>query len=150
MRCLACEARLELPPRSTYAACRHCGSEYRVSRRGGAYALEPLDAAAVALSREVAAVEREQEMGCANTALSLVAGLVLVLCVVGGVGRFVFQNDLVCLFTWVIALVLTVPGAVIMLRNLERDRRRKARLLAAAGRAGSAPVDAARSAGPED
>jgi len=32
--------------------------------------------------------------------------------------------------SWVVALALVVPGAIVMLRNLERDGRRKARLLA--------------------
>jgi hypothetical protein len=130
VRCLACGNRLELPPRTNYAACRKCGSEYRVGRRGGAYALEPLTPEEFAVTQQVAAVEREQEMGCANTALSLLVGVVLLFCVLGGVGRLVFNNSAACLVAWVLALLIVVPGAVIMLRNLERDRRRKDRLLA--------------------
>jgi DNA-directed RNA polymerase subunit RPC12/RpoP len=130
VRCLACQARLELPPRATYAACRKCGSEYLVSRRGGAYALQPLAPEEVVLTQQVAAVEREQEMGCANTALSLLAGIVILFCVVGGLGQVLFNNRLVCVGSWVVALALVVPGAIVMLRNLQRDGQRKARLLA--------------------
>jgi DNA-directed RNA polymerase subunit RPC12/RpoP len=130
VRCLACQARLELPPRATYAACRKCGSEYLVSRRGGAYALQPLAPEEVALTQQVAAVEREQEMGCANTALSLLAGIVILFCVVGGLGQILFNNRLSCVGSWVVALAFVVPGAIVMLRNLQRDARRKARLLA--------------------
>jgi DNA-directed RNA polymerase subunit RPC12/RpoP len=130
VRCLACQARLELPPRATYAACRKCGSEYLVSRRGGAYALQPLAPEEVALTQQVAAVEREQERGCANTALSLLAGIVILFCVVGGLGQVLFNNRLICVGSWVVALALVVPGAIVMLRNLQRDGRRKARLLA--------------------
>ncbi len=114
VRCLACQARLELPPRATYAACRKCGSEYLVSRRGGAYALQPLAPEEVALTQQVAAVEREQEMGCANTALSLLAGIVILFCVVGGLGQVLFNNRLICVGSWVVALALVVPGAIVM------------------------------------
>ena len=120
---------MELPPRAAYAACRKCGSEYLVSRRGGAYTLQPLAPEEVALTQQVAAVEREQEMGCANTALSLLAGIVILFCVVGGLGQILFNNRLVCVGSWVVALAFVVPGAIVMLRNLERDGRRKARLL---------------------
>ncbi|HEX6608034.1 MAG TPA: hypothetical protein VF276_14105 [Chloroflexia bacterium] len=140
VRCLACQARLELPPRATYAACRTCGSEYLVSRRGGAYALQPLAPEEVALTQQVAAVEREQEMGCANTALSLLAGIVILFCVVGGLGQVLFNNRLVCVGSWVVALALVVPGAIVMLRNLQRDGQRKARLLAQPPAASEAPA----------
>src|SRR5688572_30052949 len=103
VRCLACDARLMLPPRAAYAVCRKCGAEYLVNRRGGAFTLEPLTPEEFALTQEVAAVEREQEMGCANTALSLVAGVVILLCVVGGISRLVFNNQWVCLGTGVVA-----------------------------------------------
>ena len=141
VRCLACGTRLELPPRTAYAACRKCGSEYLVSRRGGAYGLEPLTPDEFALTQEVAAVERAQEMGCANTALSLLAGVVVLFCVIGGLGRLIFNNQLICVVAWALALVVLIPGAVVMQRNLERDRRRKARLLARQDAArGPAPV----------
>src|SRR5689334_21877990 len=121
VRCLACQARMELPPRAAYAACRKCGSEYLVNRRGGAYALQPLAPEEMALTRQVAAVEREQEMGCANTALSLLAGIVILFCVVGGLGQVLFNNRLVCVGSWVVALAFVVPGA--LLRCAARRRR---------------------------
>ncbi len=148
VRCLACQARFDLPPRSQYAACRKCGSEYLVSRKGGAYTLEPLTPAEFALSQQVAVVEREQEMGCANTALSLLAGVVVLFCAIGGIGRLVFDNSAACLVSWLLALLVVVPGAVIMLRNLERDRRRKARLLGGAG-AGESGGPAPEMPGPD-
>jgi DNA-directed RNA polymerase subunit RPC12/RpoP len=137
VRCLACGARLELPPRTTYATCRKCGSEYLVSRRGGAYALQALAPEELQLTKDVAAVEREGELGCANTALSMLAVVVVLFCVIGGVGQVVFNSRAVCFGAGVIALALVGVGAVVMLRNLERDRRRKDRLLAAR----TAPTD---------
>ncbi|HMA36780.1 MAG TPA: hypothetical protein VKY74_20160 [Chloroflexia bacterium] len=130
VRCPACETRLDLPPRATYATCRKCGSEYLVSRRGGAYTLQPLTPEEFVLSQQVATVEREGEMGCANTALSISAGVVVLFCVIGGVGRFVFNNTLICLVAGIIALGMVSVGAVVMLRNLRRDQRRRARLVA--------------------
>lgn len=139
VRCLACGTRLELPPRSRYAACRKCGSEYLVSRQGGAYALQPVAPEELALTREVAAVEREGEMGCANTALSVLLGVVILFCVIGSVGRLVFNNTASCLIAWALAMAVLIPGAVIMLRNLERDSRRRARLLARQGPSAGVP-----------
>lgn len=148
VRCLACGVRLELPPRTTYATCRKCGSEYLVSRKGGAFALQALAPEEMQLTKDVAAVEREGELGCANTALSMLAVVVVLFCVIGGVGQVLFNSRAVCFGAGLIALGLVGVGAVIMLRNLERDRRRRERLLA--GRvapADGAPRDAAGPAG---
>jgi len=130
VRCLACGARLSLPSGTTYAACKKCGSEYLVSRRGGAYALQPISPDELALTREVAEVEREGEMGCANLALSMLAGVVILFCVIGGIGRFVLGSQAICVGSGVLALIMVAASAVLMLRNLERDRLRKVRLLA--------------------
>jgi hypothetical protein len=130
LRCPACETRMDLPPRTTYAACRRCGSEYLVERRRGAWTLQPLNPAEMELSQELAAVERGQEMGCANTALSIMAFFLVLFCIIGGVGRLVFDNIWVCFGAWVVAFALFIPLAITMLRNLERDRRRRERLLA--------------------
>ena len=144
LHCPACGTRMELAPRTTYAACRKCGSEYLVARRRGAWTLEPLTPDEVALSREVAAVERRQEMGCANTALSIVAFFLVLFCLIGVVGAALLRSTgaggWLVLGAWAVAFALFVPLAVVMLRNLERDRRRRARLLArkeAAGDAGA-------------
>jgi DNA-directed RNA polymerase subunit RPC12/RpoP len=148
VRCLACGARLELPPRTTYATCRKCGSEYLVSRRGGAYALQALAPEELQLTKDVAAVEREGELGCANTALSMLAVVVVLFCVVGGVGQVVFNSRVVCFGAGLIALALVGVGAVVMLRNLERDRRRKERLLAAHAAPGDGAGPPREAAGP--
>src|SRR6476661_7582528 len=129
VRCPACETRMELPPRTTYAACRKCGSEYLVQRQRGAWTLQPLVPEEVELNQELAAVERRQEMGCANTALSILHFFLVLFCVIGGVGRLVFNNIWVCFGAWVVAFALFIPLAITMLRNLERDRRRRERLL---------------------
>jgi DNA-directed RNA polymerase subunit RPC12/RpoP len=129
LRCPACETRMDLPPRTTYAACRHCGSEYLVQRRRGAWTLQPMSPQEVELSQELAAVERRQELGCANTAFSIMAFFLVLFCVIGGAGRLIFNNVWICFGAWVVAFALFVPLAITMLRNLERDRRRRERIL---------------------
>jgi DNA-directed RNA polymerase subunit RPC12/RpoP len=129
LRCPACGTRMELAPRTTYAACRQCGSEYLVQRQRGAWTLQPLAPDELELSQEMAAVERGQEMGCANTALSILAFFLVLFCVIGGVGRLLFNNIWICFAAWVVAFALFVPLAITMLRNLERGRRRRERLL---------------------
>jgi DNA-directed RNA polymerase subunit RPC12/RpoP len=130
LRCPACGTRMDLPPRTTYAACRHCGSEYLVERRRGAWTLQPLTPEEVALSQEVAAVERRQEMGCANAALSILAFFTVFFCVIGVAGWCATRNSWISLGTWVVAFALFVPLAIAMLRNVERGRVRRERLLA--------------------
>jgi DNA-directed RNA polymerase subunit RPC12/RpoP len=130
LRCPACGTRMDLPARTTYAACRHCGSEYLVERRRGAWTLQPLTPEEVALSQEVAAVERRQEMGCANTALSILAFFTVFFCLIGVAGWCATRNSWISLVTWVIAFALFVPLAITMLRNVERGRVRRERLLA--------------------
>jgi DNA-directed RNA polymerase subunit RPC12/RpoP len=129
LHCPACRHRMDIPPKTSYAVCKHCGSEYMVQWRGGAYTLQPLTPEEFEVNREVATAEREQEMGCANTALSLIAVIVVLFCVIGGVGRLAFDNIWVCLVAWAVAFALLVPGAIIMLRNLQAAQRRKERLM---------------------
>jgi hypothetical protein len=121
---------MDLPARTTYAACRHCGSEYLVQRRRGAWTLQPLTPEEVALSQEVAAVEHRQEMGCANTAFSILAFFTVFFCLIGVAGWCATRNSWISLGTWVIAFALFVPLAITMLRNVERGRVRRERLLA--------------------
>lgn len=129
LRCPACGTRMDLPARTTYAACRHCGSEYLVERRRGAWTLQPLTPEEVALSQEVAEVERRQEMGCANTALSILAFFMVFFCLIGVAGWCATRNSWISLGTWVIAFGLFVPLAIVMLRNVNRGRARRDRLL---------------------
>ncbi len=124
---------MDLPPRTNYAACRKCGSEYMVSRRGGAYALQPVTPEEFVLTQQMAAVEHEREMGCANIALSILAGVTILFCLIGGLGQILFNNRAICFGSGLLAVALVGVGAVVMLRNLERDRRREARLLGTAG-----------------
>ncbi len=137
---------MDLPMRTTYAACRHCGSEYLVERRRGAWTLQPLTPEEVALSQEVAEVERRQEMGCANTALSILAFFTVFFCLIGVAGWCATRNSWISLGTWVIAFGLFVPLAIVMLRNVNRGRLRRDRLLlrkAAAADAIPIPVQSA-------
>lgn len=130
LRCPACGTRMDLPARTTYAACRHCGSEYLVERRRGAWTLQPLTPEEVALSQEVAAVERRQEMGCANAAMSILAFFTVFFCLIGVAGWCATRNSWISLVTWLVAFALFVPLAIAMLRNVERGRVRRERLLA--------------------
>jgi DNA-directed RNA polymerase subunit RPC12/RpoP len=145
LRCPACGTRMDLPARTTYAACRHCGSEYLVERRRGAWTLQPLTPEEVALSQEVAAVEHRQEMGCANAALSILAFFTVFFCLIGVAGWCATRNSWISLATWLVAFALFVPLAIAMLRNVERGRVRRERLLARKA-AMAADLDAA--AGP--
>jgi DNA-directed RNA polymerase subunit RPC12/RpoP len=130
LRCPACGTRMDLPARTTYAACRHCGSEYLVERRRGAWTLQPLTPEELALSQEVAAVEHRQEMGCANAAMSILAFFTVFFCLIGVAGWCATRNSWISLVTWLIAFALFVPLAIAMLRNVERGRVRRERLLA--------------------
>lgn len=138
VRCLACDTRLILPPRATYVACTHCGSEYLIARRGSALTLQPIAPDELARTQAVAAVERAGEMGCANLGLSLIAVVTVLLCVIGGVGLQVFNSRAICTGTAVLALLLVVVGAVVMRRNLAQADRERTHLLAA--QAAAAPI----------
>ena len=130
VRCLACDTRLALPPKATYLACTHCGSEYVIVRRGSAVTLQPISPGELERTQAVAAVERAGEMGCANLGLSMIAAVTVLLCVIGGVGLQVFNSRAVCTGTAALALVLVVVGAVVMRRNLARSDRELAQLIA--------------------
>ncbi len=130
VRCLACDTRLALPPKATYVACAHCGSEYVIARRGSAVTLQPLAPDELERVQAVAAVEREGEMGCANLGLSMLAAVTVLLCVIGGVGLQVFNSRAICTGTAALALVLVVIGAVVMRRNLAQTDQQRTELLA--------------------
>ncbi len=130
VRCLACDTRLALPPRATYVACTHCGSEYMIARRGSAVTLQPIAPDELERTQALAAVERAGEMGCANLGLSMIAAVTVLLCVIGGVGLQVFNSRAVCTGTAALALLLVVVGAVVMRRNLAWSDRELAQLIA--------------------
>ena len=64
--CPACGRRLVVMPRIEYIACRNCGSEYTVQRKGNTIGLEAFVPEQVELSRQIADVERSQGEGCSN------------------------------------------------------------------------------------
>src|SRR5215210_5538817 len=64
--CPACGSRLSVMPRVKYLACKHCGSEYLVQRRGNTIGLEPFVEEQYEISQKIAEVERSQGEGCSN------------------------------------------------------------------------------------
>jgi hypothetical protein len=110
-----------------YLACRHCGSEYTVQRRGNSIGLEPFSPEQFEVSRKIADVERAQGEGCSNVFfwILLVSGVLF--CGVGFLSRALFQNSIPFIVGWAISIVVLVAAAGVLLRtlNAQRDERLK-------------------------
>jgi DNA-directed RNA polymerase subunit RPC12/RpoP len=120
--CPACGSRLVILPRVQYIACRHCGSEYTVNRRGNSIGLEPFSPEQFELSRQIANVEKEQAEGCSNVFfwILLVSGVLF--CGLGFLTRALFQSSWIFVAGWAISLIVLVAAAGVMLRTLNAQR----------------------------
>lgn len=121
--CPACGSRLTVMPRVQYLACTHCGSEYLVQRRGNAVGLESFAPEQYEISQQIAAVERSQGEGCSNVFfwVFLVTGLLF--CVMGFLGRTLFQNNnFLLVIGWAISMLMLVLAAGVLLRSLNAQR----------------------------
>ena len=126
--CPACGSRLVILPRVQYIACRHCGSEYTVQRRGNSISLEPFSAEQFEISRQIAEVEREQGEGCSNVFfwILLVSGVLF--CGLGFLTRALFHSSVIFILGWAVSMVALVAAAGVMLRTLNEQRQVREKL----------------------
>ncbi|MGA7731936.1 MAG: hypothetical protein WCD37_11785 [Chloroflexia bacterium] len=126
--CPACGSRLVVMPRVQYLACRHCGSEYTVQRRGNSIGLETFSAEQFEISRQIADVERAQGEGCSNVFfwILLVAGVGF--CGIGFASRALFDTSIPFIVGWAVSLVALVAAAGVLLRMLNTRRYERLKL----------------------
>ncbi len=110
-------------PRVDYLACKHCGSEYLVQRRGNTVGLEAFSEEQYEISRGIADVERKQGEGCSNVFFWIFAVTAVAFCGAGYLGRTFFENNNVLLIGgWIISLLALGAAAVVLLRVLNTQR----------------------------
>jgi hypothetical protein len=111
-----------------YVACRHCGSEYFVQRRGNTIGLEPYTPEQFELSQKIAEVERSQGEGCSNVFfwIFLVAGIFF--CGIGFISRELFDTNVPLVIGWAISMLALVVGAGVVLRVLNTQRAERLKL----------------------
>lgn len=126
--CPACGSRLVVLPRVQYLACRHCGSEYTVQRRGNSIGLEPFSAEQFEISQKIAAVEKVQGEGCSNVFfwILLVAGVLF--CGIGFLSRALFQTSIPFIIGWAVSIIALVLAAGVLLRMLNTQRYERLKL----------------------
>jgi hypothetical protein len=126
--CPACGWRLVVMPRVEYLACRNCGSEYTVQRKGNSIGLEPFVPEQVEISRQIAEVERSQGEGCSNVFFWLLLVTGVLFCGIGFLSRALFQTSVPFVLGWAISLIVLVVAAGVMLRSLNTQREERLRL----------------------
>ncbi len=127
--CPACGSRLAVMPRIKYLACRHCGSEYLVQRRGNTIGLEPFAEEQYEISRQIAEVEKSQGEGCSNVFFWIFLVAILFFCVIGFLGRTFFSNDNTALVVgWIISMFVLIVAAGVLLRSLNTQRAERLKL----------------------
>ena len=115
-------------PRVQYLACKHCGSEYTVQRRGNTIGLEPFSAEQFEISRQIAEVERAQGEGCSNVFfwILLVAGVLF--CGVGFLSRALFNTSIPFIVGWAVSIAALVAAGGVLLRSLNAQREDRLKL----------------------
>jgi hypothetical protein len=120
--CPACGWRLVVMPRVEYLACRNCGSEYTVTRKGNSIGLEPFVPEQVEISKQIAEVERQQGEGCSNVFFWILLVTGVFFCGIGFLSRALFQTSVPFVLGWAISLITLVVAAGVMLRTLNTQR----------------------------
>lgn len=121
--CPACGSRLTMLPRIQYVACKHCGSEYLVQRRGNTIGLEPFAEEQYELSRQISDVERSQSEGCSNVFFWIFLVMGIAFCGAGYLGRTFFgNNNTLLILGWAISLLALTVAAGVLLRLLNGQR----------------------------
>ena len=125
--CPACGSRLTVLPRIQYLACRHCGSEYLVQRRGNTVGLEAFAEEQYEISKQIAAVERTQTEGCSNVFFWIFAVAGIFFCLLGFLGRTFLNSNIPLLAGWALSLLalIVAAGVLIKMLNGQRDERVK-------------------------
>jgi hypothetical protein len=126
--CPACGRRLVVMPRVEYLACRNCGSEYTVQRKGNTIGLEAFVPEQVELSRQIADVERSQGEGCSNVFFWILLVTGVLFCCVGFLSRALFGTSVPFVLGWAISLITLVVAAGVLLRSLNTQREQRLRL----------------------
>jgi hypothetical protein len=126
--CPACGRRLVIMPRVEYLACRNCGSEFTVQRKGNSIGLEPFIPEQVELSRQIAEVERSQGEGCSNVFFWILLVTGVLFCGVGVLSRALFQTSVPFVLGWGISIITLVVAAGVLLRSLNTQREQRLRL----------------------
>jgi DNA-directed RNA polymerase subunit RPC12/RpoP len=126
--CPACGRRLVIMPRVEYLACRNCGSEFTVQRKGNSIGLEPFIPEQVELSRQIAEVERSQGEGCSNVFFWILLVTGVLFCGVGFLSRALFQTSVPFVLGWGISIITLVVAAGVLLRSLNTQREQRLRL----------------------
>ncbi|HST04288.1 MAG TPA: hypothetical protein VLQ48_06080 [Chloroflexia bacterium] len=120
--CPACGSRLVILPRVQYIACRHCGSEYTVNRRGNSIGLEPFSPEQFEISRQIADVERVQGEGCSNVFFWILLVTGVLFCGLGFLTRALFQSSWIFIAGWAISVIVLVAAGGVALRLLNEQR----------------------------
>ncbi len=115
-------------PRVQYLACRNCGSEYTVQRRGNSIGLEPFVPEQVEISKQIAEVEKSQGEGCSNVFFWILLVTGIGFCGIGFLSRALFQTSIPFVIGWAISLITLVLAAGVMLRMLNTQREERLRL----------------------
>jgi hypothetical protein len=115
-------------PRIQYLACRNCGSEYTVQRKGNSIGLEPFVPEQVEISKQIAEVERSQGEGCSNVFFWILLVTGVLFCGIGFASRALFQTSIPFVLGWAISLIVLVVAAGVLLRSLNTQREERLRL----------------------
>lgn len=123
LACPACGSRLTIMPRVDYVACKHCGSEYLVQRRGNTVGLEAFSQEQYDISQGIAEVEKKQGEGCSNVFFWIFLVTAIAFCGAGYLGRTFFaNNNMLLIGGWIISLVALAAAAIVLLRVLNSQR----------------------------
>ncbi len=126
--CPACGSRLTVMPRIQYLACRHCGSEYLVQRRGNTIGLEAFAEEQYEISKQIANVEKTQSEGCSNVFFWIFAVAAIFFCLLGYLGRTFLQNNVLLVGGWALSLLALVVGAGVVIKMLNSQRGERVKL----------------------
>ncbi len=126
--CPACGSRLTVMPRIQYLACKHCGSEYLVQRRGNTIGLEAFEEEQFEISKKIAAVEKMQTEGCSNVFFWIFAVAGIFFCLLGYLGRTFLDSNIPLVVGWALSLLALVVAAGVLLQMLNSQRGERLKL----------------------
>ena len=105
-------------PRIQYLACKHCGSEYLVQRRGNTVGLEAFAEEQYEISKQIAAVEKTQTEGCSNVFFWIFAVAGIFFCLLGYLGRTFLNTSVPLVAGWALSLLALVIAAGVLVKML--------------------------------
>lgn len=126
--CPACGSRLTVMPRIQYLVCKHCGSEYLVQRRGNTIGLEAFAEEQFELSKQIAAIEQTQSVGCSNVFFWIFAVAGIFFCLLGYLGRTFLKSNIPLVLGWALSLLALVVAAGVLGKMLNSQRKERLKL----------------------